>query len=351
MRKHLNSALEQLKAAGPVVKMALAVGWALVFVLGMALAVESPEARSTRYAQMGSVYVQHDLMVEGTTDLDDLDVDASGEIEIDGGLVDIGGGTGGTADGDNDLLVADDAEVDDTLDVDGNIDLDGDGFDVNITTGFSIDGDLASNISIAAGDLTIDAESGSVLIIGSEAAADAIELDANDTVTSGVDIDVGEVSGMTIDGGLLDIGGGTCGVADADNDVCIAGVLEVDDEFELDGALDADSTANIAGNLTLQALLLTSFSDRATSDGDTITPTVTTYALDTTGDVTITLAASASEGQPLIIINDDDNATIIADTNLRSSDGNAITLAGANDIAMFVYQDSEWNELLTIANS
>ena len=50
-------------------------------------------------------------------------------------------------------------------------------------------------------------------------------------------------------------------------------------------------------------------------------------------------------------INDDANAVVIADANLRSSDGAAITLTAANDIAVFVYQDSEWNELLLITNS
>lgn len=94
-----------------------------------------------------------------------------------------------------------------------------------------------------------------------------------------------------------------------------------------------------------------SFANLTVSNGDTITPTYTIYALDTSGAVTITLAASADEGQLLLLINDDANATIIADTNLRSSDGNAITLAGAYDVALFVYQDSEWLLIASSANS
>ena len=106
------------------------------------------------------------------------------------------------------------------------------------------------------------------------------------------------------------------------------------------------------GDLSLLAGTLNlSFANLALTDGDTLTPTYTVYALDTTGAVTITLAASADEGQLLILINDDANAVVIADTNLRSSDGAAITLTAANDIAVFVYQDSEWNELLLITNS
>jgi hypothetical protein len=215
-------------------------------------------------------------------------VGSSGGLNIGGGLTDIGGGTGGTADGDNDLLVAADAEVDDTLDVDGDFDLDGDGFDVDITAGASIDADGATNLSASTGDITIDAEAGSLLLIGSEAAADSILLDANDTVTSGLDIDVGSVSGLTIDGGLTDIGGGTCGVADGDNDVCIAAVLEVDGETELDGALDADSTSNFADTATFSkgsgnAILI--------SAGGTI-------SLPNTSDVRVAGYATVGNGTP-----------------------------------------------------
>jgi hypothetical protein len=99
------------------------------------------------------------------------------------------------------------------------------------------------------GPLDIDT-TGSIDLTTTEAAADAIHLDANGAVTTGIDIDLGSVSGMTIDGGLVDVGGATCGVADGDNDVCIAAVLEVDGETELDGALDADSTSDFADTAT-----------------------------------------------------------------------------------------------------
>ena len=164
------------------------------------------------------------------------------------------------------------------------------------------------------------------------------------------DLDVDASGEIEIDGGLTDFGGGSCSVADGDNDVCVAAVLEVDGELELDGALDADSTANIAGNLTLQALLLSSFANITVTNGYTLTPTVNTYALDSAGAVTMTLAASASEGQWLILIGDDANTITINDTNLRSSDGNAITL-GQYDVAILVYQDSEWLLVSSSANS
>jgi hypothetical protein len=186
--------------------------------------------------------------------------------------------------------------------------------------------------------------SGSIDLTSTEAAADAIHLDANGTVTTGIDVDVGSVSGMTIDGGLVDIGGATAGVADGDNDVAIAGVLEVDGELELDGALDADSTANFAGAVTLQSTLYPSFADETITDGETLTPTYTIYALDCASEVTMTLAASGTEGQLLILIGDDTGPININDTNVRTNDGNAQAL-GPYDVITWVYQDSEWIEI------
>ena len=187
--------------------------------------------------------ISGDLSVDGTTNLDDLDVDASGEIEFDGGLVDIGGGTGGTADGDNDLLVDGDCEVDETLDVDGDIDLDGTGFDADVSAAISLDAGAATNLSTSAGDITIDAEAGSLVLIGSEGVADSVLIDANDTVTSGLSILVGSVTGLTISGGVTNIGGCSAGTAAGDNDLCVQGDAEVDGILDVDGSVDVDGTA------------------------------------------------------------------------------------------------------------
>ena len=143
----------------------------------------------------------------------------------------------------SDLAITADVTVGDTLDVDGDIDLDGDGFDVNITAGFSVDGDAASNINVAGAglDLTIESEAGRVVIKGDEAAADGVYIDADDAAGTGVDIDVGASGGLSIDGGLTNIGSGTCETAAGDNDLCIDADLEVDGVAELD-AVRIDST-------------------------------------------------------------------------------------------------------------
>ncbi len=61
------------------------------------------------------------LDVGGLSDLDDVDIDLSAALNIDGHMVDIGAGSYATADGDNDLGVAGDVEIDGALDLDGGL--------------------------------------------------------------------------------------------------------------------------------------------------------------------------------------------------------------------------------------
>jgi hypothetical protein len=106
-----------------------------------------------------------------------------------------------------------------------------------------------------------------------------------------------------------------------------------------------------SGYLDLGGLFKPSFADLTLSTpGQTLTPAYTVYALDTTGAISMTLAASGDEGQLLILIGDDANNITINDTNIRTSTGSALVI-GQYDVVMFVYQDSEWLELLLLANS
>lgn len=121
------------------------------------------------------------------------------------------------------------------------------------------------------------------------------------------------------------------------DDVAIGGDLTLTGALALTGAFTA------GGSNTLDIVIFEHTALTATTT--TITPTHTFYSLDTAAAVTITLAASGTEGQLLILINDDANATIIADTNLISADGNAITMTNADDMAILIYQDSKWHEI------
>ena len=279
---------------------------------------------------------------------DKLVVESGGELEVkSGGIIDAQTGSlvtfagttsfsGGTVTG----LTMSGATAS------GSFTVTGATFDVDVTGAASIDADAASNFNVAGAgiDLTLESEAGSLVFKGDESVATAITLDANEAVTTGVSILVGSVSGLGIDGGLTDIGGGTYATADGDNDLGIEGDLEVN------GAADLDGTVNVAGAVTLQGAFYSSFTDLAVSDGDTVTPTFTTYALDSSGNVTITLAATGAEGQLLVLIGDDANDITINDTNVRTNDG-GVQVINQYDIIMWVYQDAEWVEISESSNS
>jgi len=106
----------------------------------------------------GTIEVHGQSRLEGNIDLNDaIDLDGDSDevqlsvtgyttqtndlVQLDGGLTDVGGGSYATADGDNDLGVAADLEVDDELDVDGNVDIAGTtalGDDVTLANGKTI---------------------------------------------------------------------------------------------------------------------------------------------------------------------------------------------------------------------
>ena len=116
------------------------------------------------------------------------------------------------------------------------------------------------------------------------------------------------------------------------------------------GGFVAAGTGDLQGNVDFDALIVPSFADETITDGEVLTPTVMVYALDSSGAVTMTLAASASEGQLLILIGDDANAIVINDTNVRTSTGAALTL-NQYDVVMWVYQDAEWIEIALLTDS
>ncbi len=299
----------------------------------------------------GDLEVDTALDVDGATTLDDVDIDLAAEMNIDGELVCIGAtGDGGTADGDNDLIVKGDMEVDETLDVDGDIDLDGDGFDVDITAGWSIDGDAASNLTTNTGDLTIANTDKSIIIKPDEGAANALYIDADADAATGVDIDVGATNGLSIDGGMVNIGTCTAGVASGDNDLCVAGVVEVDGELELDGALDADSTSDFADTATFSKGSGVAISISA---GGTLTLPATadiaSHGYVSIGDGTPDGSVSAGTDEQLYVEGaveidgeleldgalDADSTSNFADTaTFSKGSGNAIAVSAGGDIAL-----------------
>jgi len=138
---------------------------------------------------------------------------------------------------------------------------------------------------------------------------------------------------------------------DANGDFDSLSTLAIDSDayYDSTGSVQINDNAVVTGTLTVAGLLYPGFANATITDGYLLTATVTAYALDSGGAVTMTLQAVGVEGQLLILMGDDANTITIADTNIRSTDGNAITV-GQYDTVAFVYQDNEWLELLKSAN-
>lgn len=105
-----------------------------------------------------------------------------------------------------------------------------------------------------------------------------------------------------------------------------------------------------AGATTLGALFYPSFADETITDGETLTPTVTVYNLDSGGAVTMTIAACTTDGQPLVLVGDDANNITINDTNVRTNDG-GVQVIGQYDVITWICIDLEWLEISESNNS
>lgn len=86
------------------------------------------------------------------------------------------------------------------------------------------------------------------------------------------------------------------------------------------------------------------------TSGSTLTPTHTFYEVNSAGAITMTLGTTGAVAGQLLYLYGDDNYTVtINDTNIRSSDGNAVAI-GQYDMVVWIFEDTEWIELLKIAN-
>ncbi len=185
------------------------------------------------------------------------------------------------------------------------------GASVDMSGGIDMDGAIITNIGNAGTDF--------VASTGGLTTADTI------VVTAG---------GITVTAGDLDMTTGT-----------ILNVGAAGTDFSATGGL------TLADDLTItSALFLPGFANETITDGEVLTPTVTVYALDSGGAVTMTLPAVGTNGQLLFLIGDDANTITINDTNVRTSTGTTRDL-GQYDVIGFIYHDVEWHELFLIANS
>lgn len=126
------------------------------------------------------------------------------------------------------------------------------------------------------------------------------------------------------------------------------GGIEINTGATLD--VNAGATATIE-NLTIGGMLLqSSTAITLTTAGQTITPSYGLYILSATGAISMTLAACDAPGQVVYLYGDDNQTITVNDTNIRSTDGNAVTL-GQYDMVGFMCSGTEWDHLFKSANS
>ena len=173
--------------------------------------------------------------------------------------------------------------------------------------------------------------------------------------------------------GNVKIGNGTPGETQDGEDLYVEGIAEVDGAAYFDGAVDMDSTLGVSGALTVESGgvdvqsgditlendetignntnglidfgggLIYNTTTITVTDGETITPTTYTgYRLNAASEVTITLAACSSDFQPLFLYGEDAQTINVADSDIRTSDGNAIAF-DQYDVVEWQCVNSEWN--------
>lgn len=106
----------------------------------------------------------------------------------------------------------------------------------------------------------------------------------------------------------------------------------------------------VGDDLTLGGSLINSATAVTLTAGLSITPATSLYLIDSTGAVSMTLAAcGAATPQVVLLYGRDNNTVTVNDTNIRTTDGNAVTF-GQFDMVGFQCANGEWNHLFKSAN-
>jgi hypothetical protein len=128
-----------------------------------------------------------------------------------------------------------------------------------------------------------------------------------------------------------------------------AGDLTLSDDLTVAGDAAITGDAAVTGDTTLSGLAIFDAADLTVAN-TTLTPAASAYHLDSAGATTLTLTACANNGQLLILFGDDANTITLADSNIRTTDGNALSI-GQYDLCLLVCYDTEWIELALAADS
>jgi hypothetical protein len=104
------------------------------------------------------------------------------------------------------------------------------------------------------------------------------------------------------------------------------------------------------GGVTVGGPLIQGTKALTLTAGLQIAPAYSMYLVSSTGAVSMTLAAPSAPGQVLYLYGDDANTITVNDTNIRSTDGNAVTI-GQYDIVEFMSSGAEWIHVAKSADS
>lgn len=287
-----------------------------------------------------------DLTSAGLMDVNagaDLDLDVAGKMELDAtGLFSLDGGAASNVTAQGNLSVqAQGAGSDLILDAADVIDMNGVSLDADLTGAFNVTGGAESKLNTSAGDLILDAEAGSLVLDGGEAAADAVKIVASNAA-GGMDIDAG-TGGIAMDStGAISIGAVsasdfTVSTGDLSLTATAASVVISGGE----AAADAVKIAAAAGGLELKAELgITLDAKGAISLDSTATASNFSLSANDAGPATLTIAA-ANAGAGAANLDIDvksavtiDSASISLDATLASNftvtgSGESLTLAAA----------------------
>ena len=105
----------------------------------------------------------------------------------------------------------------------------------------------------------------------------------------------------------------------------------------------------VTGNTTFSGLVYPSSTTLTPTAGQSITPAYDLYIIDSSGAVSVTLTACSHNGQEVWFYGEDANTITVNDSNIRSTDGNAVTF-GQYDVVGFMCAKTEWNHIAKSAN-
>ncbi len=132
--------------------------------------------------------------------------------------------------------------------------------------------------------------------------------------------------------------------------------LNVDGASTLVGAVSVTGASTLTGaitaenDLTVDDTMSFDDTDSALAATQTLTPTATFYEFAPATTLTLTLATGeATVGDLLILANTVSTSTVIVDTGATAGGGN-VTL-GENDLALFIFTNTNWVEIASGDNS